>query len=213
MVKGNLNAASQKLLQRKKATKKTGISSTLLLCTIVVFVIVGVILMPSTVMKIENSSQLLLKQIGSQSNSFIATTEKLLPTFRQFHHNKPQIHNNDKLSRNGRQRVAYAITITKDGFFQDGAAILAYSVMNISRNADYDFSLVAFVHPNVSISRPILQNLGFHVIEIPKPINVSAIDDKFVFLKTKIDKNGCCGASELIKLNAYRLVIFNYNTN
>ena len=68
----------------------------------------------------------------------------------------------------------------------------------------YDVSLVAFVHPNVTKSRPLLQKLGYHVIEAPKPINVSAISDDFTFYKTKIEKNGCCGASELIKLNAYR---------
>lgn len=32
-----------------------------------------------------------------------------------------------------RRRIAYAITITKDGFFQDGAAVLAYSIYNNSR--------------------------------------------------------------------------------
>ena len=32
-----------------------------------------------------------------------------------------------------KRRIAYAITITKDGFFQDGAAVLAYSIYNNSR--------------------------------------------------------------------------------
>lgn len=38
---------------------------------------------------------------------------------------------------NGQQRrlhVAFAITLTKDGFFQDCAAVLAYSVYNISKS-------------------------------------------------------------------------------
>lgn len=103
-----------------------------------------------------------------------------------------------------RKRYAYAITITKDGFFQDGAAVLAYSIMKYSQNAPYDISFIAFVHPNVTSSRPGLQRLGFHVIEVPIPINVSAI--KFDFLREKINKNGCCGSSELIKLTAYRLM-------
>ena len=34
-----------------------------------------------------------------------------------------------------KRRIAYAITITKDGFFQDGAAVLAYSIYNNSRYA------------------------------------------------------------------------------
>ena len=36
-----------------------------------------------------------------------------------------------------KRRVAYAITITKDGFFQDGAAVLAYSIYNNSRYTLY----------------------------------------------------------------------------
>ena len=104
-----------------------------------------------------------------------------------------------------RRRVAYAITITKDGFFQDGAAVLAYSIFSVSKHTEFDISLIAFVHPNVTTSRPLLRNLGFHVIEAPKPINVTAIDDKFTFLKEKMEKNGCCGSAELIKLNSYRL--------
>jgi len=102
-----------------------------------------------------------------------------------------------------RRRIAYAITITKDGFFQDGAAVLAYSIVKNSGDRDYDVSLVAFVHPEVVQSRPILSKIGFHVIEAPTPVNISAI--KFKFLREKMNKNGCCGASELIKINSYRL--------
>lgn len=103
-----------------------------------------------------------------------------------------------------RKRYAYAITITKDGFFQDGAAVLAYSIMKYSQYVDYDISFIAFIHPNVTTSRPGLTRLGFHVIEVPIPINVSAI--QFDFLREKINKNGCCGSSELIKLASYRLM-------
>ena len=71
-------------------------------------------------------------------------------------------------------------------------------------------SLVAFVHPNVTTSRPTLRKLGFHVIEAPKPINVTAIDPVFPFLRNKMDKNGCCGALELIKLNSYRLTQYEW---
>lgn len=101
-----------------------------------------------------------------------------------------------------RKRLAYAITITKDGFFQDGAAVLAYSIMKYSVNSTYDISLIAFVHPNVTTSRIGLRRLGFHVIEVPTPVNTSAI--RFPFLRDHIDKNGCCGAAELIKITSYR---------
>ena len=70
-----------------------------------------------------------------------------------------------------RPRIAYAISITKDGSFQDGAAVLAYSIIaNTPANSSYDISFIAFVHPNVTSSRPYLKNLGFHVIEVPTPI-------------------------------------------
>ena len=101
-----------------------------------------------------------------------------------------------------RKRLAYVITITKDGPFQDGAAVLAYSIMKYARTSPYDISLIAFVHPNVTTSRSGLRQLGFHVIEVPTPVNTSAI--QFDFLREKIDKNGCCGAAELIKLTSYR---------
>ena len=64
-----------------------------------------------------------------------------------------------------RRKIAYAITITKDGFFQDGAAVLAYSIFKASKDGDDDISLVSFVHPSVITSRPVLVQLGYHVIE------------------------------------------------
>lgn len=115
----------------------------------------------------------------------------------------PPVHTSSSY-RPVRRRIAYAITMTKDGPFQDGAAVLAYSIMKISKSKDYDTSLVAFIHPEVITSRPILRKLGYHVIECPTPINTTAI--KFDFLREKINKNGCCGAAELIKLNSYRLL-------
>ena len=64
-----------------------------------------------------------------------------------------------------KRRIAYAITISKDGSFQDGAAILAYSIYEASKNFNDVISFVAFVHPQVVTSRPALKRLGFHVIE------------------------------------------------
>ncbi len=105
-----------------------------------------------------------------------------------------------------RKRIAYAITITKDGFFGDGAAVLVYSILKSSVHSAYDISFVAFVHPNVTLARAGLTKIGFHVIEVPIPINSSAI--KFDFLREKINKNGCCGSSEMIKLSSYRFLVF-----
>jgi hypothetical protein len=103
-------------------------------------------------------------------------------------------------------KVAFAITITKDGKFQDGAAVLAYSIIESFKNDPVEISFVAFVHPDVSTSRPYLRQIGYSVIEAPTPINVSAIQGKF--LREHInDKAGCCGAAELIKLYSYRLIL------
>lgn len=103
-------------------------------------------------------------------------------------------------------KVAFAITITKDGKFQDGAAVLAYSIIESFKNDPIEISFIAFVHPNVSTSRPYLRQIGYSVIEAPTPINVSAIKGKF--LREHInDKAGCCGAAELIKLYSYRLAL------
>ena len=33
-----------------------------------------------------------------------------------------------------KKRIAFAITLTKDGFFQDGAAVLAYSIYKVSKS-------------------------------------------------------------------------------
>jgi hypothetical protein len=38
-----------------------------------------------------------------------------------------------KSSTTKKMKVAYAITLTKDGFFQDCAAVLAYSIYNVSK--------------------------------------------------------------------------------
>lgn len=75
---------------------------------------------------------------------------------------KTSLYNSDGTKR---RRIGYAITMTKDGNFLDGAAILAYSIYEASIKGNDIISLIAFVHPNVTTSRPTLQKLGYHVIE------------------------------------------------
>jgi hypothetical protein len=67
---------------------------------------------------------------------------------------------------NGKKKmqVAFAITITRDGKFQDGAAVMAYSIDQAFRNDDMDVSMVAFVHPNVTTSRPFLERVGYRYL-------------------------------------------------
>jgi len=113
----------------------------------------------------------------------------------------------------GKLKVAFAITMTSDGkgLFHDGAAVLAYSILKTihTDRRTYDLfesiSMVAFVHPNVTQrNRDVLSRLGYHVIEAATPVNIPVIRGDF--LREKIDKNGCCGAAELIKLSSYLLL-------
>lgn len=67
-------------------------------------------------------------------------------------------------------KIAFAITMNHDGNFQDGAAVLAYSIYATNMTKRHDVSFVAFVHPNVVTSRPVLAKIGYHVIESPTPI-------------------------------------------
>jgi hypothetical protein len=62
---------------------------------------------------------------------------------------------------NRKMQVAFAITITRDGKFQDGAAVMAYSIDRAFRNDSMDISMIAFVHPNVTTSRPFLERVGY----------------------------------------------------
>lgn len=70
-----------------------------------------------------------------------------------------------------RKRVAYAITVTKDSHFLDGALVLGYSAKKVhNRNlgylSEYDADLVAFVTVSVTQSRPILEAHGWKVLEV-----------------------------------------------
>ena len=74
------------------------------------------------------------------------------------HNNKGKLLDTKKTKR---LQVAFAITITRDGKFQDGAAVMAYSIDKAFRDDNMDISMVAFVHPNVTTSRPFLERVGY----------------------------------------------------
>ena len=178
----------------------------MLLSTIVLLAFVSLFILQANVST--SSDESLLKKTYQQALRSVATVRSRLTPTADIHSTNSSIAlkpiYNRSTSPPRRRRIAYVISMTKDGPFQDGAAVLAYSIVKISLRKDYDVSLVAFVHPEVQSSRSVLQRLGYHVIETPTPINTSAIP--FTFLREKINKNGCCGAAELIKLNAYRLL-------
>lgn len=101
-------------------------------------------------------------QIKSNANptfeSHELTPRKILP------------HTGGNTTTSKKLRVAIAITMTKDGSFLDGAAVLAYTVHHTKMSEQFDVSFIAFVHPNVTTSRPVLKTLGYHVIVAPTPI-------------------------------------------
>ena len=80
------------------------------------------------------------------------------------------------------------ITILGKHVFNINATIIKLTlksfICNNYRHLDFDISLIAFVHPNVSSSRPLLTQMGFQVIVAPTPINTSAI--RYEFLRTKV---------------------------
>lgn len=142
---------------------------------------------------------------SSSVSKIIESKSQSLDSSMTSHHSSAVVQANQQRPSSRLRRYAFAITITKDGFFQDGAAVLAYSIVRMfDDNINAKFSFIAFVHPSVNASRAVLKRLGYHVIVAPTPVNVSAIAGPI--LRDKIDKNGCCGASELIKLNSYRYV-------
>lgn len=66
--------------------------------------------------------------------------------------------------KTARTKLAFAITITKDGNFIDAATILAYSVVKSFCTDAFEIAFVAFVHPNVTTSRPLLQAVGYKYV-------------------------------------------------
>lgn len=195
--------------RNKPKAKPTGRSWIML--AILAFLIVmplGFMLVAFESVEIEKAIMLKTSQApigGNASSAGVIGVDKM-DTMPHLRVNDRFIATTPQMNGKKKKRIAYAISITKDGFFQDGAAVLAYSILQNSRHYTdaFDISLVAFVHPLVSQARPLLQKIGYHVIETPMPINITAIPYKF--LREKINNNGCCGASELIKLNMYRLL-------
>lgn len=107
-----------------------------------------------------------------------------------------------------KKRVAYAITVTKDGPFLDGALVLGYAAKKVHDsskgfNSIYEADLVAFVAPEVVKARPILEQHGWQILEKELPVGLEDIENKDYAKNMR--ESGCCGASEFLKLWAYTL--------
>lgn len=107
-----------------------------------------------------------------------------------------------------KKRIAYAITVTKDGPFLDGALVLGYSAKKVhdpskGHVSNYDADLVAFVAPGVIKAKEILEAYGWRVLERRVPVEIDEIANKGY--AEAMRNSGCCGADEFLKLWAYTL--------
>ena len=108
----------------------------------------------------------------------------------------------------GRKKVAYAITVTKDGPFVDGALVLGHAALKVHDSSqgfqsEYDADLIAIVAPGVSTSRTILENYGWKIVERGLPVQLDEIVNRKYAENMK--NSGCCGADEFLKLWAFTL--------
>ena len=107
-----------------------------------------------------------------------------------------------------KKKIAYAITVTKDGPFVDGALVLGYAALKIHNESkgfktEYTADLIAFVVPSVTSSRKILESYGWKIFERRLPVELDDIENKAYANSMK--NSGCCGADEFLKLWAYTL--------
>lgn len=102
-----------------------------------------------------------------------------------------------------KEKVAYAITVTKDGHFVDGALVLGYAARKAHLQSKYGVDLIAFVAPTVITARSILSANGWKVLEKGLPVALDEIENQNYAQKMK--NSGCCGADEFLKLWAFTL--------
>ena len=85
------------------------------------------------------------------------------------------------------KKIAFAITVTKDGPYLDGAAVLVQSI--IATNSRYQADIVAIVHPGVQTTRQALKDIGFRVIEFEPPVYANQIEGIQFFTIQYLDFN------------------------
>ena len=108
-----------------------------------------------------------------------------------------------------RKKIAYAITVTKDGHFLDGALVLGHAARKVHDSSKgyiskYDADLIAFVAPGVVTARPVLEAYGWRILEKKLPVELADIQNRDYAERMK--NSGCCGADEFLKLWAYTLI-------
>mmetsp|Transcript_3699 Transcript_3699/g.8450 ORF Transcript_3699/g.8450 Transcript_3699/m.8450 type:complete len:495 (+) Transcript_3699:165-1649(+) len=105
--------------------------------------------------------------------------------------------------------IGFAVSITGCGSdpITEGAAVLKHSIHLASVHGElggkYDYQMYAIYHPAAIKCAKTLEALGYTLLERETPVAVKDIEGDY--LRSKIEKNGCCGEKELIKLEAYTL--------
>jgi hypothetical protein len=106
--------------------------------------------------------------------------------------------------------IAFAVTITScssSGMIQDGAAVLLHSIHRASvygpLGGRYNYAAFAFYHPSAEKCAAMLEPMGWKLL--PRRVFVNVSDIRGDILRMGINQSGCCGAKELIKLEAYTL--------
>jgi hypothetical protein len=106
--------------------------------------------------------------------------------------------------------IGYAVTITGCGSdpISEGAAVLKHAIHMVSSQGNkggrYNYQMYAIYHPNGEACALPLQDLGYTLLKRDTPVAVKDIQGDY--LREKIEKNGCCGEKELVKLEAYTLI-------
>jgi hypothetical protein len=106
--------------------------------------------------------------------------------------------------------IGYAVTITGCGSdpITEGAAVLKHAIHLASSQGNkggrYNYQMYAIYHPDGEACALPLKDLGFTLLKRETPVAVKDIQGDF--LRGKIEKNGCCGEKELVKLEAYTLI-------
>lgn len=107
------------------------------------------------------------------------------------------------------ETIGFAVTITGCGKdpITEGAAVLKHSIhlasMHGNLGGKYDYKMYAIYHPSGLECAKTLESLGYTLVERETPVAVKDIEGEY--LRSKIEKNGCCGEKELVKLEAYTL--------
>lgn len=109
---------------------------------------------------------------------------------------------------NGAPVIAFAVSVTGCGEdpFSEGAAVLKYSIHKQMAAGKYDYKMFAIYHPDAKECVQPLADLGYELVERETPVKTEEIEGDT--LRNKIEKNGCCGSKELIKLEALTLTAY-----